>query len=1492
MSAWCPSTNTDWVEGLCRSRDAIKHFKSHVGFSQCFEDAALLGGIHFIMLLALIGYLTQSHTLSSRAYNSPIHVTMAVISTAMAIQYGVLLVERLSVSPAVYEIIGYGCALITWMTLCTVLYQNIRVRLFSLTLDIRCLLLMAGAPIIIRLRTVGILYDAETTFYVVCNVLAAILVFILWVIALFHWPEKLPVYENIGEDRVGKGPPNPYTHASWFSKMWYLWFDPLLRIGYSRQLVASDVYELEPGMFTEEVRDEFHKAWEAEVKKKGKDASVLHAVWNVYKWELFLSMMWKACYDGASFGQPLLLNALLLWIQQASPSDSNCPGYVMATLMVLVTFMLPILENSYFYVVYRTGQKSRSALTDAVQRKALRIHPRARDEIGTGAIVNHMTIDAEMLEWVFNSMNYLWSAPIRIGIALYLLYESLGYASFVGFASLLVVFPLQGAASVAVRNCRRKAMAFSDERVKSMTELINGIRIVKFYTWEKSSLKRIFDIRTKELAEYLKVSLLNSVNITLFNLNPVILAVVVFSVRSVYANLSANEAFTALSLLNIIRFPLMMLPGSISSVIEATVSLRRLSRFLTAEEVTEVASSGAAKGTVKLTNATIEYKTAKKEEKKEEGEEEEKKDGAESKKDETQSPKAEQTKEEDRIPFALKDITLELRPGTLTCIIGRTGSGKSTLLSGLVGDIELKQGKLTVDGTVSYIAQQAWITNDTVEGNILFGSDLDRAKLASVIHACQLELDIESWTGGLQQEIGEKGLNLSGGQKQRVAIARATYAESDIVLLDDPLSALDARVGRLLFDECVAGVLRDRTRVLVTNQLQYLERADWVVMLDKGTVVDQGTYGELNSRSDKFKEFTQHSKQSAVDDLADGADKESKDAKDPKKKKKSGLATAKSDADDKEEGRLVDDEHRQEGTTLTWNHIRKYSEASGGLWVIAVLLLFCLLGQFASVGSNWWLAEWSGQEFNISMGWWVAGYGLFGVAQAITDLVTSAFTAKICNRGAETLHNNMLKNLVNLPMAFFDANPSGRILNRVTKDQGGIDDGMMFQINLTLKCVFGLFGTVGAIALATPLFLVVALPVLFAFYWIQLYYRCSVREMKRLESITRSPIYTFFGETLSGVSLIRAFHKQPFIMSRLSHMLDHNQKFVLAEMAANRWLNMRLEGLGVIVVGAVSYFTVSQRVELGADLVGFALSYAFTITGVMSIIIFVYSGAEQSFTSVERVLEYSELPIENVTGSMTPATSWPPSGEMKFEGVEMGYRSNSPAVLKGVTFDVKAGEKVGVVGRTGAGKSSMFLALYRMVELRRGKITIDGVDISKLDLERLRSSLAIIPQDPVVFGGTIRSNLDPFNKHSDAELNLALTRAHLEDIKLDDEITESGGNLSVGQRQLLCLARALLVESKILVLDEATASVDPMTDRLVQETIQKEFKGRTILVIAHRIQTVLDANRILVLDHGEVSEFGTPAELVQGNGIFRSFIDQYGSEAPQMIEQITAQAKK
>ncbi|XP_048239473.1 ATP-binding cassette sub-family C member 2-like [Haliotis rufescens] len=762
---------------------------------------------------------------------------------------------------------------------------------------------------------------------------------------------------------------------------------------------------------------------------------------------------------------------------------------------------------------------------------------------------------------------------------------------------------------------------------------------------------------------------------------------------------------------------------------------------------------------------------------------------------------------------------------------------------------------------------------------------------------------------GDMTEIGERGINLSGGQKQRVSLARAVYNNDDIYLLDDPLSAVDSHVGKHIFDKVLSrnGLLAGKTRVLVTHGIHWLPEVDSIHVMTNGQISETGTYDQLLHQNGPFAQFLQKNLFESHDsDVSDPefteiekkvfqrlesveSDEETDEASVTLMKslmkstevKQVELLKAKEPVS--ESSKLIEEEQVETGK-VTLNVFLAYGRAIG-LWTVVFSLIMYALFQVMSVMSASWLSKWTDDTSlnNLTLlpsnssgrleknNYYLGVYGVLGVAQTVFIMIFAFLWNLRTVKASGILHMNMLRNVLKAPLSFFDTTPTGRIVNRFSQDIDTIDTSMPSTVEYAINTLLQVLSSIIVISFTTPIFLVVVVPLVILYYFIQRFYVTTSRQLKRLESKARSPIYSHFGETLSGASVIRSFQAQSRFIKESEDRVDTNQRFTFYASCALRWLGVRLEIIGNIIVFAASLFAVMSRDTLSGGLVGLSISYAIEITVNLNLMVQLVSGVETQIVSVERVKEYTEIDSEaawNVP-EKRPNHDWPDSGVVKFLDYSTRYRDGLDLVLKGITCTVHSREKVGIVGRTGAGKSSLTLSLFRLIEAAGGEINIDGVDVSTLGLHDLRSKLTILPQDPVLFVGCLRGNVDPFNKYSDNQIWRALEQAHLKTFVetlpdgLEHECSEGGENMSVGQRQLLCLARALLKKTRILVLDEATAAVDMETDCLIQETIRSEFKECTVLTIAHRLNTVMDCDRILVLDKGCVCEFDTPSSLLQ-----------------------------
>ncbi|CAI5512620.1 unnamed protein product [Closterium sp. Naga37s-1] len=967
----------------------------------------------------------------------------------------------------------------------------------------------------------------------------------------------------------------------------------------------------------------------------------------------------------------------------------------------------------------------------------------------------------------------------------------------------------------------------------------------------------------------------------------------------------------------------------------------------------------------------------------------------------------------DKTPFkSIHPLSLYSPHPPYLLLHAQVGAGKSSLLAGLLGEITRVAGSVSVAGHVAYTSQDPWILNATVRDNILMGAAgeaaaaaVDEGRYQRAIDVCALRHDLAMLAGGDMAEIGERGINLSGGQKHRVALARAVYARADVVLLDDPLSAVDTHVGRHLFTECICGELAGTTRVLVTHQLQYASHADVILVIRAGRVAAMGTFDELQARGvdlalwdekqqephEQRKATWQHGLAAATSPAVITATapepiaRSREAAHSPSSGRGSGgtgeaaggssgssSGVAESDNDltrpllpdsststhppasttapaarsgsagssggtagggkkQRAVGQLVEEEGRAEGGVAAgvyWEYLRAWGGRAGWLMPVLVLAVFGV-SQSLKVASDAWLAVWTAKtsQGSSSAPFFLLVYSLATLATGLLSSLRGVLLALGCLTAARSLHSRLLARVLRLPMSFFDSQPSGRLLNRFTRDTEQMDLQLPDTLLSYLSCLFQVVFAILVIVIVTPPFLLPLIPLLL-YRRIQTVYIAASRELKRIDSLARSPIFAHFSETLTGLSTVRAFRRQAAFSARNSLNLDRTSQAYLAAMASNRWLGLRLELIGASSVFATACFCVvggvaaaaaaaaaagggsgSSTGSWAAGFAGLALTSALSITGYMNWMVRMNAELESQMNAVERILEYTTLPTEapDVVESRRPPADWPQQGVIEAEGVVVRYRPELAPVLKGLTFSIRAGEKVGVCGRTGSGKTTLTMALYRIVELSAGRIVIDGIDAASIGLWDLRSRLSLVPQDPVVFSGTIRWNLDPYTAvagagggeqearngwnmegkgnggrvRGDVELWEALTQAGVADAvralpgQLDAEVAEGGGNLSVGQRQLLCLARALLRRSHVLVLDEATSNVDTATDAAVQAAVRGgAFAACTVITIAHRLHTIVDCHRVMLLEDGQVAELDSPAALLQERSSrFSAFVD-------------------
>ncbi|KAF9137953.1 hypothetical protein BGX30_009752 [Mortierella sp. GBA39] len=1315
-----------------------------------------------------------------------------------------------------------------------------------------------------------------------------------------------------------------YEKANLFSRISFHFLQPILREGYKGPLAAKDI----EGMMPHRIKTEYSHAllndrWQRAVTKaqsRDKKPSLFIAIMKTYSWGWIPIMIFRLAASTFTYILPVLLNQILNFIESYSSGEPQpvSLGIILAFGMFFASVLSAFCVGQFYQTAINIGVEIRTALIAMVYRKSLRLSNAAKQSNTAGEISNHMSVDAERWLHAVTSLPMLVSIPYEIALALWLLYNQIGWSIFIGLVLIIALMSTQGFIVKAYMQAKIKKMEAADNRMRLMNEILAGIKIVKLYGWEDSFKQRVTAYRDQELVNLKFFGKLQVFMSTMFQSLPMVAGLISFSVYATVGGpnftpgeITPQRIFVAISLFGLLAKPIGLTAGMMNESASALVSTRRIEKFLLAEEIagsnTEVIKQmpdDPNAPVVEIKDGVFAWDP--------EGHEGESE--TEAKKNSTPGDK--ETSLEDEA-FAKKgkgptltNINLEFKQGNLAAIVGRVGQGKSSLLNAIIGDMYKHKGSVRIHGRMAYVPQQAWILNATVRDNILFGNAFDQTRYDLVLMVCGLLPDIEILPAGDQTEIGERGINLSGGQKQRVSLARAAYDDADLYLMDDPLSAVDAHVAQHLWKNLLGprGLLKNKTRILVTHAVQFLGDADRIVVLKDGQVSETGQYQEL---MDAGQSFYQLIKEHSVSHRHHKKHEEIESTVEESSELESDVSTEDGEPDavvvKDDKGELVAEEKMVEGS-VSWSVYIKYIKSTSYKYALTVVGLYALV-QSVQIGSNIWLKYWvtNSASGNLTLSGYLGIYAAFIVVFVLLSALVTYFAMVLAIvRAARRLHERLLDKVLRLPMSFFDTTPLGRIVNRFSSDILSVDEMIPWNIFHTVICTFSVLATMIVIALNTPIFLAVVPFLVIIYGFVQAYYVCSSRALKRIDSVTKSPIYQHFSETLTGVTTIRALDAGKRFIAENAARADVSANAYFAWIVTNRWLQIRLECLGSVIILAAALFAVLGRDTLNPASAGLALSYAMGVTQDIVWLVSALCDLQNQLVCVERIEEYAnknpEAPAQ--TDVVLPK-NWPQAGQIEFRNYSTRYREGLDLVIKDIGFTVQPTEKVGIVGRTGAGKSSLTLALFRIIEAANshwakashnsadmdadlgdekdvvavlekvqveedgGSIWIDGVDISNVGLKDLRQNLAIIPQEPILFVGTVRDNLDPFEEMQDADLWEALERAHLKDHiaslegGLSFKVSQNGDNFSVGQRSLICLARALLRKTRILVLDEATAAVDVETDELIQKTIRSEFKDRTILTIAHRIKTVMDSDKILVLEKGRVEEFETPAVLLQ-----------------------------
>ncbi|KAF2880617.1 hypothetical protein ILUMI_25557 [Ignelater luminosus] len=1144
--------------------------------------------------------------------------------------------------------------------------------------------------------------------------------------------------------------------------------------------------------------------------------------------------------------------------------------------------------------VMHVGMKMRIACCSLIYRKALRISLGSLGGKTVGNVVNLMSNDVNRFDMTPLFFHYLWISPIQVVFILYFMYREMHMSALIGILAILGFIPMQAFLGHRTSVLRHKTAVRTDDRVRMMNEIIQGIQVIKMYTWEYAFSSLIYRARQNEINVLKHTSYIRGVimSFIMFTTRFAIF-LTVMSYVLMGNTITAENVFVITSYYQILRQTMTVyFPQGVAQVAEASVAISRIRKFLLTEE-TDVGDPTPIDPNWRIKPNRRKYK-----------------------------------KERDMAPerlllprgiwvenawarygddVCLDDITLDVVPGKLTVIIGQVGAGKSCLLNMVLGELHPFKGTMYVNGVISYAAQEPWLFAGSVRQNILFGQEYDRVRYRDVVRVCALTRDFSLLPYGDKTIVGERGISLSGGQRARVNLARAVYKVADIYLLDDPLSAVDTQVGKHLFDECINKYLKDKVVVLVTHQLQYLKHVEQIVILDEGKILVKGSYDYLQESGLNFAKLLEE--QLAIDDA-------SEENKVQNILNKISIHSAMSMDSSGLERRFTEPEEVAEMRTIgavDWLIYKEYFHAGANWCVIAVLCIFFFGAQVFASGGDYFLSQWVKIEehrtshhhstpvetyYSLSRKQCIIIYAILILTTVTVAVSRSFFFFTICMRASVNLHNKMFRSIIRASMRFFQTNTSGRILNRFSKDLGAIDEFLPNAMIDTFQIMLNLLGVVLVVSLISYYLLIPTIAVCILFYMLRRYYLYTSRSVKRLEGITRSPVFAHLNATLQGLTTIRSHGQEMILVDEFDKYQDVHSSAWFMFISTSRAFGYWLDCICVFFIAMVTLsFLVMEETSFGGE-VGLAITQCIGLTGLFQWGMRQSAELENQMTSVERVLEFTRIEHEPELESKPddkPPPDWPQEGEIEFRNAVMRYSTTEPPVLKNLTFVIQPKEKIGIVGRTGAGKSSLISALFRLAYFQ-GKVYIDGLDIARIGLHDLRRKISIIPQEPVIFSGTMRYNLDPFNEYNDETLLMALQVVEIKSALtdgiacLDQIMAEGGTNVSVGQRQLICLARAIIRNNAILVMDEATANVDPQTDRFIQNTIRTKFSQCTVLTIAHRLNTVMDSDRIMVMDAGNVVELDHPYILLKNKlGYLTTMVNRSG---PSMAEHLRKVAQE
>ncbi|KAI8609739.1 P-loop containing nucleoside triphosphate hydrolase protein [Chytriomyces sp. MP71] len=1240
------------------------------------------------------------------------------------------------------------------------------------------------------------------------------------------------------------------------------WLNPLLALGARKPLTEEDL----PGLNKKE-RASASRHWldeyclQTHATSESNKKSLLTAFLPFVLPIVVADAACKLVSTILSVCLSLMIQQVLIWIGGGSTFLNN--GSLLAAIMLAMQLTTAVANTVAGSLGIILQTRVKSALSSAIYCKSLALSSKARKDFPPGKINSLISADvASLLEYI-DYINKLWSIPLQIVLSLYFVSRLLGPATGVAAGVFLGLSTASGILSPRVAQFFKGYMKALDKRTTILREFLYGVKVVKYHAWEDYSLQKIQQARKEQVKALYKIIYGFMLIISLMLIQQSLTSPLTFIAYGALGNtLKAETVFPALSFLT----NLMTLAGEISqilfSIAQCRIAYKRMSDFLVAEEaakedVPEAKNANESEDAIVLINASFSWESVKVE-------------GA--------GPNAPL---DDDI-FKLNGVSVCVKRGTLVAVVGATGSGKSSFLSAITGGMRKTGGQATIYGSVAYAAQDPWIISGTIEENITLLDDTITSRVPYAVEVCALNKDLNSFPSGVKTQIGEKGINLSGGQKARIALARTISKNPDIYVLDDPLSALDAHVSKAIFDGAIRGdAMRGKTIVLATHFLHVLQSMDQVLVMDKGKIVQNGTFQEL--MQDERGRLFDIMKDYHLDEL-EMSNPVTSEQKIQEKGIDMNAKVDKSEAEDRVTGAVSN------STYLSFVKAIGY-----GYFFFETFVFLIMVGGY--VASQLTLTSWTSNNWNFSNErTYLYIFTGTSLVTTVADVASFAFILLLCVRASQHFHDSAMLGLIRAPMSFFDQQPIGRILNRMTADVRQTDRGLGFSLTNLLACLYPTLGMLILTCVSSwPLIPLCAI-LIAAIYVVFRYFRGSYRELRRLNSVMASPFAAHVSETLTGIPTILAYNADGVFIAKQAFFLDQANTATFLYQHTTIWVALRLDILGAGITFAVMMLGVTGL--MSASFVGLALTQVVALSPMVQAVLVLIAAVEANMVAVERLNHYAQnLPSERASVLPSDASlpsDWPNTGAIEIQDLVLRYITRPEyAVIKGVSVTIQAGEKVGVVGRTGSGKSTLADSLFRLLEASSGAIIIDGVNIASLGLKKLRSSLQMIPQTPTMFEGTLRSNLDALGKYDDEAIWRALERVGMKEYAaglsegLDSKVTEGGTNLSAGQRQLLCLAVVLLERSKILVMDEATSSVDAESDLRVQDVLRTYFKEATVISIAHRLNTIAAFDKALVLQDGRVAEYDAPHVLLQKEGsVFREMVDATGAANAVVISDI------